>query len=321
MKILCPLYARGPWCGAPNKKCKIGDNMKKTYIFALGFFDGVHLGHQVLLEECCHLARQMGAGTAAITFDSHPQSLFSENIPPLINNLPDREALLRQFGVQYIHVFPVTREVMSTPWQDFLQELLTEGAVGFVCGDDFHFGFRGEGNAQALAAFCRERGLPCTIVTEQAVDGIRVSSTYIRSQIESGDMETAVRFLGHPHILTGEVIPGKQLGRKLGIPTANLRLPEKTAVPKFGVYACRALVNGVYYPAVTNVGIRPTVSGAGITVEPWILDYSGDLYGQRIRLEFYYFIRPEKKFDSLDALKSAIHADAQEAREVFSRGL
>ena len=290
-----------------------------NYIFALGFFDGVHRGHQVLLKECCALAQQMGCKTAAITFAAHPQSLFSENTPPLINTLPDREVLLKACGIQYIHVFPVTREVMSTPWEIFLQELLAEVAVGFVCGDDFHFGCRGEGNSEKLQQFCTERDLPCVIVPEQTMDGIRVSSTYIRSQIESGDMATAVRFLGHPHILTGEVVPGKQLGRRLGIPTANLHLPEGLAVPRFGVYACRALVDGAYYPAVTNVGTRPTVSGAGITVEPWILDYSGDLYGRDIRLEFYRFLRPEKKFDSLEELKAAIYADAEETKQFFTR--
>lgn len=289
----------------------------KNYIFALGFFDGVHLGHQVLLKECCRLAAQKSANTAAITFQDHPQSFFSDNPPPLINTLSDRKALLQHYGIQYIHVFPVTQETMSTPWQDFLLTLMAEGAVGFVCGSDFRFGHRGEGSAEKLRSFCRERNLPCTIIPEQSLDDIRVSSTYIRSQIETGDMATAVRFLGHPHILTGEVVPGKQLGRRLGIPTANLHLPEKIAIAKFGVYACRALADGKWYPAVTNVGIRPTVSGTGITVEPWILNYSGNLYGQKIRLEFHYFIRPEQKFNSLEELKAAIHRDAEEAKAVF----
>ena len=290
-----------------------------NYIFALGFFDGVHLGHQVLLKECVSLASRLGCGTAAITFDSHPQSLFSDNPPPLLGTLSDRKVLLRQFGIQYIHSFPVTKDVMSTPWQSFLENLMTEGAIGFVCGDDFRFGHRGEGSSETLRSFCRERNLPCIIVPEQTLEDIRVSSTYIRSQIETGDMATAVRFLGHPHILTGEVVPGKQLGRKLGIPTANLRLPENVAIPKFGVYACVCTVDGLSYPAVTNVGIRPTVSGSGITVEPWILDYSGDLYGRRIRLEFHYFLRPEQKFDSLEELKAAIHADAEAAKAIISR--
>lgn len=289
------------------------------YIFALGFFDGVHLGHQVLLEECCRLAQQMGAGTAAITFDAHPQSLFSENTPPLLGTLTDRKALLQRYGIQYIHVFPVTKDVMSTHWQDFLASLLAEGAVGFVCGDDFRFGHRGQGNSETLRQFCAERNLPCVIVPEQTRDGIRVSSTYIRSQLESGDMATAVRFLGHPHILTGQVVPGKQLGRRLGIPTANLHLPHGVVVPKFGVYACACVVDGARYPAVTNVGVRPTVSGSGITVEPWILGYSGDLYGREIQLEFHYFLRAEQKFDSLEELKAAIHCDAEAAKRFFIR--
>ena len=289
-----------------------------NYIFALGFFDGVHLGHQVLLKECCRLAAQMGVQTAAITFDSHPQSLFTEHPPLLLGTLADRKVLLQQFGIQYIHSFPVSREVMATPWQAFLEELLAEGAVGFVCGDDFRFGCRGEGNWETLRQFCDSRDLPCVIVPEQTLEDIRISSTYIRSQIETGDMATAVRFLGHAHVLTGEVVPGKQLGRTLGIPTANLLLPPGIAVPRFGVYACTCVVDEARYPAVTNVGVRPTVSGSGITVEPWILNYSGNLYGRQIRLEFHYFLRPEQKFDSLDALKAAIHADAEKTKAFFA---
>jgi riboflavin kinase/FMN adenylyltransferase len=130
-------------------------------------------------------------------------------------------------------------------------------------------------------------------------------------------MATAVRFLGHPYILTGKVVKGHQLGRKLGFPTANLRLPENLVIPRFGVYACVARVDGKRYPAVTNVGTRPTVSGIGITVEPWILDYSGDLYGQEITLEFYRFLRPEQKFDSLEDLQREIFRNADQTREIL----
>ena len=288
-------------------------------IFALGFFDGVHRGHQALLAECGALADSLGWEAAAITFDRHPQAAFL-NIPPaLISTLRDRELLLKRYGMERICVVPVSREVMSTPWEAFLEQLMEMGAAGFVCGDDFRFGAKGEGTGEKLKKYCEERNLPCVIVPEQAVDGIRVSSTYIRRQIESGDMATAVKFLGHPLLLTGEVVPGKQLGRKLGIPTANLLLPEGLTVPKFGVYACRALVDGIWYPAVTNVGTRPTVAGEGITVEPWILDYSGDLYGWEITLEFHYFLRPEQKFPSLEALKEEICRNAEETRRYLKR--
>ena len=291
--------------------------MKTKKIFALGFFDGVHLGHQALLRQCAELARKLDCQSAAITFDRHPQSVFLNTPPALISTLQDRRLLLSRYGMEHIRVIPAAKEVMSTSWQQFLEQLLEEGAAGFVCGDDFRFGAKGAGNGELLEQFCRERNLPCILVPEQTVDGLRISSTYIRRQIESGDMATAVKFLGHPLMLTGEVVPGKQLGRKLGIPTANLRLPEGLAVPKFGVYACRALVEGTWHPAVTNVGIRPTVSGEGITVEPWILDYSGDLYGREITLEFHYFLRPEQKFGGLEELKTQIQKDAEATRSYF----
>ena len=291
--------------------------IKNKRIFALGFFDGVHLGHQALLRECRKLAAQHGCSAGAITFETHPRSLLMKEHPVLISTLRDRQRLLADYGMEYIHAFPVTEEVMSIPWQDFYRQLRDLGAAGFVCGGDFRFGHKGEGNARLLAERCARDGLPCVIVPDQTMGGIRVSSTYIRRQIEEGDMETAVRFLGHPYILTGTVVHGHQLGRRLGIPTANLRLPEGLAAPKFGVYACRALVDGTAYPAVTNIGTRPTVSGTGITVEPWLLDYSGDLYDREITLEFYRFLRPERKFDSLEALKAEIHHNAEETRRLF----
>jgi len=289
--------------------------MDKKRIFALGFFDGVHLGHQALLKECCRVAAETGAEAAAITFDRHPRSLFSNTPPVLISTLPDRLRLLHACGISYTKVFPVTEAVMSTPWQSFLEQLLQEGAAGFVCGEDFRFGHRGQGNARLLTQFCAERGLSCITVPQQSIGDIRISSTYIRRQIEEGDMATAVRFLGHPLMLTGTVVRGQQLGRTLGIPTANLRLPAGVAAPKFGVYACRCLIDGKRYPAVTNVGTRPTVAGQGITVEPWILDYSGDLYGREITLEFYRFLRSEQKFPTLEDLKNRIHQDARETRD------
>lgn len=286
-------------------------------IYALGFFDGVHLGHQAILNACCDLARRESAVAAAITFQAHPQSLSCSTPPALISSLPDRLLLLRQYGIETVKSYPVTPEVMSTHWQDFLLELVKEGACGFVCGNDFRFGHRGQGDGAKLLDFCAARNFPCVIVPEQTLCGRRISSTYIRTQISDGDMETAVRFLGHPHMLSGTVVPGKQLGRTLGIPTANLLLPENLVVPKFGVYACKACIDGESYAAVTNVGTRPTVSGTGITVEPWILDFNGDLYGRQIRLEFYSFLRPEWKFPDLDALKGEILKNAEQTRTLL----
>jgi len=286
-------------------------------IYALGFFDGVHLGHQALLKACRDLADQLGYGTAAITFDAHPQSLFSDHPPALLTTAQDRQQLLRNYGMDHIHCLPVSEEVMSTHWAQFLEQLLQQGAAGFVCGDDFRFGWHGEGNAETLQAFCTQREIPCIIVPEQLLCGRRISSSLIRGLIETGEMESAIRYLGHPHILTGRVLHGKKLGRTLGVPTANLQIPAGITVPKFGVYACRTCIGGKSYPAVANVGTRPTVSGDSITVEPWILDFEGDLYGQTIRLEFYRFLRPEIKFSDLTALKQQICHDAEQTRRYF----
>ena len=288
-------------------------------VFALGFFDGVHLGHQALLKACVELARRLDAETAAITFENHPQSLFSNQIPPLLTTLEDRYRLLRGYGIDRVYPFPVTKEVMSTNWRVFLDQLMECGAAGFVCGDDFRFGSRGEGSAEKLQAYCAEKGLPCIIIPEQTMDDTRVSSTYIRSQIEAGDMATAVRFLGHPHLLTGAVTSGRKIGRSIGVPTANLLIPAGIVVPKFGVYACRVNIDGTDYCAVANVGTRPTVGGHRVTVEPWILGFEGDLYGTTLTLEFHRFLRPERKFDSLEELRAEIRKNAEETEEFFEK--
>lgn len=293
--------------------------MKNKTIFALGFFDGVHIGHAALLATCRELAQELGWQTGVVTFSEHPDALVLGSTPRLINTPGDRERLLKQrFGIQKVVTLPFDRKMRDCPWQEFLGLLRREyDAGGFVCGADFRFGAGGQGNAGTMAIYCRREGIPWGVVPEQTLDGIRISSTYIRSQIESGDMAMAVKFLGHPHILSGQVIHGRHLGSTLGIPTANLHLPPELAVPRFGVYMCRCTIDGKAYPAVTNVGIRPTVEGHDVTVEPWILDYDGDLYGRELLLEFYRFLRPEQKFPDLEALKAEILRNAQQTRDFF----
>lgn len=292
--------------------------MKKNMIFALGFFDGVHRGHQTLLGECVRLAGELGCETAAITFERHPHALFRSDVPPLLSTLRDRFRLLQRYGVEHVYPFPVDEKVMSTSWEDFLEQLLQCGAAGFVCGHDFRFGRRGAGDAEKLRQFCEERGLPCVIVPEQMLGGVRISSSYIRKQIGEGDMATAVRYLGHGHMLTGTVVAGRKLGRKLGFPTANIELPEGCIVPRHGVYACRAFVGEKGYMAVCNVGSRPTVEGHQVRTETWILDFSGDLYGQVVTLEFFFFLRPEQRFGSVEELKEAVLRDAEMTRKFFA---
>ena len=294
-----------------------GECMNKKTIFALGFFDGVHLGHAALLQACRRLGEETGCDCGVVTFHNHPDALVHGTAPGLINTTADRDWLLeRWFAMDRIVSLPFDRALMNCPWEVFFRRLVEEfGAAGLVCGADFRFGKRGEGDARKLLAACEAEGIPCRVIDQLSLEGTVVSSTYIRGLIELGNMSRAVEFLGHPHILTGKVIHGHQLGRKLGIPTANLMLPKELVVPRFGVYAYRCRVGEKVYDAVTNIGTRPTVAGIGVTVEPWILDYSGDLYGQEITLEFYRFLRAEKRFESLNAMREEIFRNAREAKE------
>ena len=292
--------------------------MDKT-IYALGFFDGVHVGHQALLHACRVLAQTHHARAGVVTFQNHPDALVFGTAPGLINTPEDRERLLTvDYSMDTVVTLPFDRALQDTPWVTFLVDLIeNQAAAGFVCGEDFRFGSRGEGSADTLSGFCRKRGLPCAVVPEQLLDGIRVSSTYIRGLIEAGDMVRAARFLGHPYRLTGTVRHGKQLGRTLGFPTANLAFPESLAKPRFGVYACLARLPEGNFPAVTNLGLRPTVDGESVSVESWLLDFDGELYGREVTLDFYDFIRPERKFESLEAMREEIFRNAQQARDAL----
>ena len=295
--------------------------MAKQTIYALGFFDGVHLGHAALLASCRKLAEEQGCKAAAVTFSSHPDTLVLGKTPNLINTIEDRVRLLKAAGMDDVIVLPFDKRMMTCPWQDFLTLLVEHyHAAGLVCGHDFRFGNRGEGNATLLQDYCQEKGMPCAIVPEQKLEEVTISSTHIRTLLENGNMEEAVRFLGHPHILTGRVEHGRQLGRTVGIPTANLHIPEGVLTPRLGVYACKAtLENGETYMAVTNIGSRPTVNGHRITVEPWLLDFSGDLYGQKLNLSLYSFLRPERKFSDLEELSAEIRKNEAQTRKFFGK--
>ena len=289
-------------------------------IYALGFFDGVHLGHQALLRACRELAQHNSCRAGVVTFDSHPEKALLGQAPGLINSPQDRLLLLKQQGISAIVSMPFDDNLRIMPWQDFLQILLIQhNAAGLVCGEDFRFGWKGQGNAALLQQFCKESGIPCAIVPQQLVEGIRVSSSHIRSLLERGDVAKARLFLGRAHILSGEVITGRGIGRTMGIPTANIAVAEDVLLPRQGVYACTAAVDGKLYPAVTNIGSRPTVGGHHITVEPWLLDFSGDLYRKKLTLHFHAYLRPEEKFDSLEALQAQIREDAEKTREILKK--
>ena len=300
--------------------------MKHDRVIALGFFDGVHLGHAALLRLTRRRADEMGIPAAVLTFDTHPDTLVYHQPVPLINTLEDRKYLMEEkFSMDEVILAHFDRAMMEMPWEAFVEDyLLGElGAKHVVCGHDFSFGYRGQGTPDKLRRLCAQRGVGVNVVDKVSLGGITVSSTHIRQLIRQGDMEAAAQMLGHRHFLSGEVLHGKELGRRLGFPTANLALPEGLIAPAYGVYATLVtLPDGTVHPAVTNVGVRPTVHDQlGRLVEAWILDCTAELYGERIRVEFFTRLRGEKKFDSLEALREEVLRNAAETRAFFQNRL
>ena len=295
----------------------------KEKVIALGFFDGVHLGHAALLQRTVEEAAARGVTPAVFTFDRVPKEVITGIPCPLINSPEDRRDLLRRlYGIQDIIMVPFDDEMRTTSWDDFVTEILVKRyhAVHLVAGHDHHFGHKNAGSPELLVEKCKELGLGCDIIPKVEIGETTVSSTYIRRLVELGQVERAAQFLGHPHVLTQVVRHGRRIGHTIGIPTVNLTAPPKVLVPSYGVYATRVfLPDGSSYMGVTNVGIRPTVAnGNDVTVETWLLDFEGDLYGQTLRVEFFHHIRDEVRFDSLDALKAQITADAETTRRFFA---
>ena len=291
-------------------------------VIALGFFDGVHLGHGALLRRAAEEAKKRGCESAVFTFDRPPKEVITGVPCPLINSPEDRAELVKRlYGIDEMLMVPFDDEMRTTPWDRFVTDILVGryGAVHLVAGHDHHFGHKNRGSPELLKEKCAELGLGCDIIPAVTIGGVTVSSTHIRKLLEEGDVETARAFLGHPHVLTQTVGHGRQLGRTIGIPTANLVAPPHVLLPKRGVYAAKiTLPDGRAFGGVTNVGVRPTVNnGQDVTVEPWILDFDGDLYGQAIRVEFFRRLRDERKFESLDALRSQIETDAVKTREAY----
>lgn len=291
-------------------------------VIALGFFDGVHLGHGALLRAVRESADRLGALPCAFTFDKSPTAVITGQNVPLLSTVEDRILLMQErYGIPEVVVAPFDA-MQRMDWEDFVAKYLAQelGVVHVVAGHDFHFGYMGKGNPERLRAKCRDLGMGCDIIQKVERDGITISSTYIRTLVAQGEMERAAQFLGHPHILTQKVSRGKGIGHSaLGFPTVNLRVPEGVIIPAFGVYATRVWFDGQSRAAVTNVGVRPTVqdNDGRVTVEGFILDFDGDLYSHQVRMEFHKRLRGERKFPSMEALAAEIRRNAEQTREFF----
>lgn len=288
---------------------------------ALGFFDGVHIGHGALLERTKERAEQISAMPSVLSFDVHPDNLVFGRETPLINSAIGREDIIRRiYGIDNVVFLHFNQHLMHMPWKEFADNIIRELNIGWiVVGHDFCFGYKGEGTAKRLKEYCESQNIGCDIIEPVMLDGRVVSSTYIRGLIAEGNMEQARRYLGHPHSLANTVRSGYHLGTRMGTPTINIYFPEGVLIPRHGVYASKVYLEDARgYVAATNIGVRPTTGeGNRVNVESHLLDYSGNLYGREARIDFYSFLRPERKFENFDELSAQIKRDAESAREYF----
>jgi riboflavin kinase/FMN adenylyltransferase len=289
-------------------------------VVALGNFDGVHLGHQAILKTALEHARKGGGHAFALTFDPAPAKvLFPTQAPPLIMAPEDKLDMLCRIGLDGVWVLSFTRELSMLTPRDFVRRHLL-GAIGVrevVIGRTINFGHDRAGDASTMIELSREFGFKATVVEQLMVDQIEVSSSRIRELIASGEMKRAARLLGRPHFLTASVIKGRGRGRQLGFPTANLA-PVTECIPSQGVYAARMLISGTTYPAIVNIGVRPTFGETEQVIEAHLLNFADDLYGLRVRLEFIERVRSEMKFDSAEELRRQIARDIERVKEILA---
>lgn len=283
----------------------------------IGVFDGVHLGHQHLIREVVRRARAAGRQAAVITFYPHPRLVLQPDMEPAyLTSLDDRVRLISALGVDLVATIRFTKDLAQLTPAEFLDLVTSHLKLEeLVIGHDFALGKNRTGTLGNLQQLGRDRGFAVHGVGPFHVAGLTVSSTLIRQAIHHGDMEAAARYLGRYVAIEGEVIQGDQRGRTIGFPTANLTLPPKRIQPKTGIYVTETVVAGRTHGSVTNVGYRPTVNNRGFLIEANIFDFSGDLYGQTIRVDLIHRLRGEEKFNSLAELTAAIARDADQARE------
>lgn len=285
---------------------------EKTAV-ALGKFDGIHLGHQKLLDLILD-QKKNGLQAVVFTFDPAPMVFLTGKNCGELTTKEEKRLIFEKMGIDVLIEFPMNKETAATPPEEFIKRYLVKQMnMAFVAaGEDLSFGDRGKGNCELLAAFCDDFGYQMEIIEKVKYEGIEVSSTYLRQLVETGKMEKVADLLRTPYSFYGEVIHGKKLGRKIGMPTVNVKPEAEKLLPAFGVYYSIVEVNGKQYNAITNIGYKPTVDDTkSPIVESYLYEFDGNLYGESIRVNLLSYRRPEMKFESVDALKTQMQDDIE----------
>jgi len=292
---------------------------EKDMLLTIGVFDGVHLGHKYLISQLKERARQQNLLSGVVTFRQHPLEVLSPQTElPYLTNLEEKGNLLKKEGVEAVITLSFTPELAQLSASQFVSLLKKYLRMrGLVIGPDFALGRDREGNADTLRKLGQEMGFSVTVIPPVKINGEIVSSTAIRNALANGDMKRVVSLIGRPFSLQGRVTTGAGRGLKLGFPTANLEIDPKQTLPPEGIYATWAYIDGKAFKSVTNIGRRPTFGGNGRTVETYILDYHGNLYGRELKIELVERLRGEKRFDTVEELKKQITEDVKRGKAVL----
>lgn len=303
------------------KVISIDDDIKlKNTIVTVGKFDGIHKGHEKLLEVLTKNAN--GRQKVVLTFETSPKAFLDSHANKTIVTEEEKQILCEQQGIDVYMKMPMKKEFLAMTPENFLQNILKEkiGATTIVCGPDFRFGAMAEGDVDFLKKNQTQYGYRLILVKKEQYHDMDISSSTIREEILKGNMAEVNAMLDHPYRIIGRVEQGKHLGRTLGLPTANIIPDDTKLLPPNGVYRTVVVVNERSYHAISNVGVNPTVeSGNQIKVETHILDYQEYIYNEIVQVQFYDFIRPEKNFESVEALKDQIHEDIEKCRELAGK--
>jgi riboflavin kinase/FMN adenylyltransferase len=291
-------------------------------VVTVGTFDGLHIGHQKIISRMKEIAKQNGGDTILVTFDPHPRLVLNSNKTELkfISTQKRKIELLGRFGINHMIVIRFTTDFASTSSQDFIKEYLVDKlrAKMLIVGYDHHFGRNREGNYEKLKNLGRVYGFEVEEIPAQYIDGIAVSSTKIRNALNTGDVQTANKMLGYEYSISGKVIAGNKIGRKIGFPTANIDVgDEYKLIAAGGVYACRVDLGGETFYGMGNIGTRPTIGKHDFTTEVHIFNFDREIYDKEVTLFFIDRIRDEKKFEDLNQLKEQLYRDRVSAKKVL----